>query len=91
MEIENAIEFIKEKHKEQKRIQGTPYYIHPLEVSILLKNKENIYKNSFTNEEVLNIRQIFLEEKADYITASTIMMVLQKQFQNLFLMNNLGK
>ena len=32
-------EYVKEKHKGQKRKQGTPYYIHPLEVSNILKEK----------------------------------------------------
>ena len=39
MELEKAKEYIKEKHKNQKRKQGTPYYLHPLEVSIILKEK----------------------------------------------------
>lgn len=39
MEFKNYIEFIKEKHKGQKRIQGTPYYMHPLEVSNILDQK----------------------------------------------------
>ncbi len=39
MELKNYIEFIKEKHKGQKRIQGTPYYLHPMEVSNILAKK----------------------------------------------------
>ena len=39
MEIKDAIEFMKEKHKGQMRDQGTPYYTHPLEVSNILKSK----------------------------------------------------
>lgn len=39
MDIEKYIEYMKEKHKDQKRKQGTPYYIHPLEVSKMLKEK----------------------------------------------------
>jgi len=39
MEFKDYIEFIKEKHKGQKRIQGTPYYLHPLEVSNILAEK----------------------------------------------------
>lgn len=44
MKLDNYIEFIKEKHKGQKRIQGTPYYIHPLEVSNIL------YKRGFPKD-----------------------------------------
>lgn len=36
---EDYIRFMKEKHKDQKRIQGTPYYLHPLEVSNILAKK----------------------------------------------------
>ena len=32
-------EFVKLKHGDQKRIQGTPYYLHPYEVSNILENK----------------------------------------------------
>ncbi len=39
MKINEAIEFIKEKHSGQKRKQGTPYYLHPVQVSNMLKEK----------------------------------------------------
>lgn len=39
MELNDYVEFIKEKHGKQKRIQGTPYYLHPLEVSKILAKK----------------------------------------------------
>ena len=39
MKIEDAIEFMKMKHKDQRRKQGTPYYLHPLTVSKILKEK----------------------------------------------------
>lgn len=39
MEIKDYIEYIKEKHGNQKRKQGTPYYLHPVEVSNILKEK----------------------------------------------------
>lgn len=39
MNIEKYIEYMKEKHEGQMRKQGTPYYLHPLEVSNILKEK----------------------------------------------------
>lgn len=39
MNLEKAIEFMKQKHGKQKRKQGTPYYTHPLAVSKMLKEK----------------------------------------------------
>lgn len=39
MNLEKAIEFMKQKHGNQKRKQGTPYYTHPLAVAELLKSK----------------------------------------------------
>ena len=39
MDFNKCVEFMKEKHKEQKRKQGTPYYLHPLAVSNILKEK----------------------------------------------------
>ena len=39
MEFKNYVEFMKERHKGQKRIQGTPYYLHPLEVGNILRKK----------------------------------------------------
>jgi len=39
MELSDAIEYIKLKHKNQKRKQGTPYYEHPIAVCKLLKEK----------------------------------------------------
>ena len=39
MDLEKAIEFMKEKHGDQKRKQGTPYYTHPLAVAKLLEEK----------------------------------------------------
>ncbi|MBR3613894.1 MAG: HD domain-containing protein [Clostridia bacterium] len=39
MNLENAVEFMKQKHSGQKRKHGTPYYTHPLAVAKLLKDK----------------------------------------------------
>lgn len=39
MELNQCIEFMKKKHKNQKRKHGTPYYLHPLTVSNILKIK----------------------------------------------------
>lgn len=39
MDLEKCIEFTKEKHKGQTRKQGTPYYTHPVAVSLILKQK----------------------------------------------------
>ena len=54
MNLEKAIEFMKQKHGNQKRKQGTPYYTHPLAVAELLKQKGfdyialgHIHKNNF--------------------------------------------
>ena len=39
MNLEKAVEFMKQKHSGQKRKQGTPYHTHPLAVAKLLKDK----------------------------------------------------
>ena len=39
MDLEKIKEYVKEKHKGQTRIQGTPYFDHPLAVSKILKVK----------------------------------------------------
>lgn len=39
MDLEKAVEFMKQKHSGQKRKQGTPYHTHPLAVAKLLKDK----------------------------------------------------
>ena len=45
LKYEEYVDFIKEKHKNQLRKQGTPYYLHPLEVSKILKDKK--YNNNY--------------------------------------------
>ena len=35
----NVIEYVKQKHSGQTRKQGTPYYLHPVAVSKILKDK----------------------------------------------------
>jgi len=37
--VDEAVNFMIERHGDQKRKQGTPYYTHPLAVSKLLKKK----------------------------------------------------
>lgn len=39
MDLEKAIQFMKQRHGNQKRKQGTPYYTHPLAVCEMLKEK----------------------------------------------------
>ena len=39
MNLEKIVEYMKEKHKGQKRKQGTPYHTHPIAVSKLLREK----------------------------------------------------
>lgn len=39
MDFSGYVEYIKKKHNGQKRMQGTPYYTHPLQVAKILKDK----------------------------------------------------
>lgn len=39
MKYSNYLDYVKQKHGNQKRKQGTPYYLHPVEVSKMLKEK----------------------------------------------------
>lgn len=38
MNLNQIKEFVKKKHGDQKRIQGTPYYLHPFAVADMLSN-----------------------------------------------------
>lgn len=62
--IENYIEFIKQKHKGQKRIQGTEYYIHPIAVANILKKKgfDEIYQVVALFHDLLEDTNITYEE-----------------------------
>lgn len=81
MDLEKAIEFIKEKHKDQKRIQGTPYYIHPLEVGRMLQEKgfpleyqivglfhDLLEDTATTYEEILKLTNIQIAEAVKLVT-----------------------
>jgi (p)ppGpp synthase/HD superfamily hydrolase len=37
LNYDEYIEFVKARHERQKRMQGTPYYLHPVAVSNILK------------------------------------------------------
>lgn len=39
MEYNDCLKYVEEKHKGQKRFQGTPVYLHPKAVSEILKKK----------------------------------------------------
>lgn len=39
MDLIEARAFVKEKHSQQKRKQGAPYYLHPFAIAEILKNK----------------------------------------------------
>lgn len=81
MELNKYIEFIKNKHGEQKRIQGTPYYLHPLEVSKILKQKgfsesyqiaglfhDLLEDTDTTYEEILKISNVEIAEAVRLVT-----------------------
>lgn len=81
MEFNDYIEFIKEKHKNQKRIQGTPYYIHPLTVSEILDKKgfpldyqiaglfhDLLEDTDTTYEEILEISNVDIAEAIRLVT-----------------------
>lgn len=81
MEKKEYIEFIKQKHKGQKRIQGTLYYLHPLAVSNILENKgfsidyqiaglmhDLLEDTDTTYDEILKISNIEIAEAVRLVT-----------------------
>lgn len=81
MELNDYIEFIKKKHEGQKRIQGTPYYLHPLEVSNMLEKKgfseeyrivglfhDLLEDTGTTYQEILNISNFKIAEAVKLLT-----------------------
>lgn len=81
MEYNDYIEYIKKKHKNQKRIQGTPYYLHPIEVSKILKKKgfsqdyqitglfhDLLEDTETTYEEILRISNYEIAEAVKLVT-----------------------
>ncbi len=48
----NVIEYVKQKHSGQKRKQGTPYYLHPVAVSKILKDKG--FRNRIPNSRIIS-------------------------------------
>ncbi len=81
MEIEEYVEFIRKKHNNQNRIQGTPYYLHPVEVSKILKQKgfskdyqiaglfhDLLEDTDTTYEEILKISNLEIAEAVRLVT-----------------------
>lgn len=81
MEKKDYIEFIKQKHKGQKRIQGTLYYLHPVAVSDILENKgfsinyqiaglmhDLLEDTDTTYDEILKISNIEIAEAVRLVT-----------------------
>lgn len=81
MNIEEAIEFMKERHEGQKRKQGTPYYTHPLAVREMLKEKgfsetyqivglfhDLIEDTDTTYEEILEMTNLEIAEAVKLVT-----------------------
>ena len=75
------IRFMQEKHKNQKRIQGTPYYLHPLEVSNILAKKgfskeyqiaglfhDLLEDTNTTYEEIVDITNVEIAEAVRLVT-----------------------
>lgn len=81
MDLEKCIEFVKKKHEGQKRIQGTPYYTHPVAVCNMLKEKgfEEDYQvtglfhdlledTNCTDEEILELSNTKVLEAVKLVT-----------------------
>ena len=72
MNIEILKEYVKIKHKGQKRKQGTPYYLHPFAVADILKEKgfnedyqaagllhDTLEDTNATKEEILKMQDYY--------------------------------
>lgn len=81
MKLEYYINFIREKHGEQTRKQGTPYYLHPVAVSDCLAKKgfsrdyliaglfhDLLEDTKTTYEELLNISNSTVAEAVRLVT-----------------------
>ena len=81
MKYTNYLDYIKQKHGNQQRKQGTPYYLHPIEVSKILKEKgfgedyqiaglfhDLLEDTETTYEEILNISNKEIAEAVKLVT-----------------------
>ena len=72
--IDKAVEYAREKHKDQKRKDGSPYIIHPLAVAEIVAemglDMARVHKN-------LHIRLTPGSQKADLTTSQTMQRLLQ--------------
>lgn len=79
--FEDAVEFMKYKHGEQLRKQGTPYYTHPLEVAYMLREKgldeeyqiaglfhDLLEDTNTTYQEILNMTDVNVAEAVRLVT-----------------------